>query len=886
MPLRPIALLSLSLLFLAFAPGLPAAEGERVIVPPVIESADHTTYANDPYWYKPGHPLNPAESASIELPPGFIAERILTVPRDDGSFTALTVDPQGRLLAATQHRAGIYRITPPSPDDPDAETRVEKLGGAAEKMGWSHGLLHAFDSLYVTVSEGNDTTPTGIHRLRDTDGDDQYDSAELLFELQGSGEHGPHNMVVGPDGESLYLMCGNGTPLPDGIARRRPVATTGLDHVMPPGFESSEHTVAGWVLRFDPDGGNRELIGSGLRNSYDLAFNRAGDLFTFDSDMEWDLGAPWYRPTRICHVVSGAEFGWRADAAKWPEHFEDGVGPVVNIGPGSPTGVAFGYGTKFPAEYQRALFVCDWTFATIHAVHLQPDGASYRAEVEEFVGGAGLPVTDLAVGSDGALYFAVGGRRLGSAVYRVRYVGEENTEPVEDETDFTAEQRELLDLRRELESLHGRIDPDAVEKVRPHLGHADRAIRFAARVAIEAQPIDEWRELALNETDLDAALNALLVLARQGSATDQTATIDRLLELPWDDLPARQRLAQLRVLELALARGGDALDSRRRTVREHLRPRLPDIDATVNRELSRVLAYLGDTTVIAPLLELMAADTGERPPLGSGYFVRNPKYGAAVRDMLESAPLLERMHHAQMLLWIDAGWSEDQRRRYFELIADAMTNSRGGHQYREFWERIRETALEQIPTGERERFESIRSATGAFADAGLPVPEGPGREWTLEEALELAGRGLNDRDLRRGREMYSAAGCILCHRVGGEGGALGPDLSGIGRRFNVRDILEATIHPSRAIPDQYQVMTLELTDGKTLSGRIISRDANTTRIVTDLLRPTRSTAVPTGSIRRVRPEPVSTMPSGLLNALNDDELLDLLAFLVSREGGR
>ena len=48
----------------------------------------------------------------------------------------------------------------------------------------------------------------------------------------------------------------------------------------------------------------------------------------------------------------------------------------------------------------------------------------------------------------------------------------------------------------------------------------------------------------------------------------------------------------------------------------------------------------------------MASDTGERPQLGSGYFVRNPKYGRAVRDMLESAPLMDRMHHAQMLLWL------------------------------------------------------------------------------------------------------------------------------------------------------------------------------------------------------------------------------------------
>jgi hypothetical protein len=104
-------------------------------------------------------------------------------------------------------------------------------------------------------------------------------------------------------------MGGNGTPLPGGVSLRRPVATKGIDRPMPRGFESSKHSVEGWVLRFDPDGGGRELITSGLRNSYDLAFNHAGDLFTFDSDGEFDLGTPWYRPTRICHLVSGGSAG-------------------------------------------------------------------------------------------------------------------------------------------------------------------------------------------------------------------------------------------------------------------------------------------------------------------------------------------------------------------------------------------------------------------------------------------------------------------------------------------------------------------------------------------------------------------------------------------------
>ena len=127
--------------------------------------------------------------------------------------------------------------------------------------------------------------------------------------------------------------------------------------------------------------------------------------------MEWDFNTPWYRPTRVCQAASGTEFGWRNGAGKWPAYYPDSLPPVVNIGPGSPTGVAFGYGAKFPAKYQDALFICDWSYGKLYAVHLTPEASDYKAELEEFVTGTPLPLTDLVVNpKDGAMYFAIGGR--------------------------------------------------------------------------------------------------------------------------------------------------------------------------------------------------------------------------------------------------------------------------------------------------------------------------------------------------------------------------------------------------------------------------------------------------------------------------------------------
>ncbi len=163
------------------------------------------------------------------------------------------------------------------------------------------------------------------------------------------------------------------------------------------GFMTNEKAPGGFVCQVDPDGKNWQLVSMGYRNAYDLAVNRQGDLFTFDSDMEWDMSTPWYRPTRVNHVVSGSDYGYRNGAGKWPTYYFDSLPPVVNIGPGSPTGVTFGYGAKFPAKYQDALFLSDWSYGKLYAAHIKPEGSSYSAEFEEFVTGTPLPLTDVVI---------------------------------------------------------------------------------------------------------------------------------------------------------------------------------------------------------------------------------------------------------------------------------------------------------------------------------------------------------------------------------------------------------------------------------------------------------------------------------------------------------
>lgn len=779
---------------------------------------------------------------------GFKAELVYAVPRKwHGSWVSMTVDPKGRLIASNQ-LGRLYRITLPSVDKGLKEPKIEEIG---LNIGMAHGLVYAFDSLYVVVSEQHGGTPNhGLYRVRDTNGDDKFDDIQFLRGFAGGGEHGAHGVILSPDKQSLYIIGGNHTKLPDPEESRVPRVwqEDQLIERMRDAAGASAGMLApgGWIVKTDPEGKSFELICMGFRNAYDMAFNHEGELFTYDSDLEYDMNLPWYRAPRVVHAVSGADYGWRNGSGKFPTYYPDSLPPLLDTGPGSPTGVSFGYGAKFPQKYHDALFVNDWSNGQMYAVHLQPKGATYEATKEVFIHASPFPITDSVINpKDGAMYFALGGRSLISGLYRIVYTGDA------DEATERISIPDALVLRREMEQFHGRQDPAAVAKAWPLLDHEDRFVRYAARIAIEHQPVEQWQDRVFAETRQWAIIEAVVALARHGDKSLQGDALDALGRLDSDKLTHEQFLAALRALNLLFIRMGPPSEEARVDINEVLDPLYPKGDPQLDMELARTLVYLNSDSVIEKTLKLMQT----------------------------AATIEEQVHYAYCLRVKEGGWTMEQRHRYYKWFA-GLGPASGGESFRGYIQNIKEESMKTLSDADREALHDVIEEKPAQS-ISLPLPKGPGKDWTVEELTTAAQSKMKGRDYENGKKMFSAGLCFQCHRFDKQGGAVGPDLTGVGNRFTEKDMLEAIIDPSKVISDQYAATRFTLKDGSVVIGRVANLGEDNYQILTNMFNPRAVAGVNRENIESIARSDVSMMPEDLVNKMNEQEILDLLAYLKS-----
>lgn len=848
----------------------------------------------------------------IRLQPGFKIEHLIS-PTDDGigSWVSMAFDDKGRLICSDQY-GGLFRLTLQGSGKPKVEKLKFGKGADTLGIGNAHGMLYAFNSLYVVVNaratrpgqqNSNPNVPrqfaqgyaprgSGLYRVQDLDGDDQYDKITLMKEFKGEGEHGPHSIILSPDKKSLFLINGNHTDVPEVNHYRLP-KTWQEDNIFPlikdpRGHANDRYAPGGYVLNFDPEGKRFELVSAGYRNAFDIAFNETGDLFAYDADMEWDFGLPWYRPTRICHVTSGSEFGWRTGNSKWSPTYPDNLPAVLNIGQGSPTSLLSLRDAKMPAKYKKSLLAFDWTFGIAHLVKLRPSGSTFLADREEFMSGIPLPLTDGVVGPDGNLYFLTGGRRLESDLYKVTYVG---TEESNNKT-LVGAPNPQNELRRKLEQYHNGPNKDALALAWPNLKNPDRFIRYAARIAVEHQPLNEWKDKALNEKDPIAATHALIALIRNAKADAKAGVYQALVGIDHKNFNEAQLLDLFRAYELAMLRLGMPDANARTAILAKFDAKYPSNRMNMDRALSRLLVPLEAPKVIERTLKLMdtkdeasvAAYREETATSSADLIMRNPQYGTDIAKMLERIPPAQQTYLATMLSAAKENWTDALHDQYFAWFRKGF-GFQGGRSYVGFIDRARKLALKNVAEAKREKYNKLSGADLLTANGNDLVvtnyPKGPGRQWKLEDALAVLDEPLKGRNFENGKSMYNAITCGRCHTMGNEGGNVGPELTNLGTRFSKKDMLEAIILPSKSVSDQYAATQFLLRNGTSLVGRLTNQDANAYYVSQNPYAPDQVEKILKKNVRSVKYSNVSLMLPNLINALNAEELKDLMAYLMA-----
>ncbi|MFM7845161.1 MAG: c-type cytochrome, partial [Planctomycetota bacterium] len=295
-------------------------------------------------------------------------------------------------------------------------------------------------------------------------------------------------------------------------------------------------------------------------------------------------------------------------------------------------------------------------------------------------------------------------------------------------------------------------------------------------------------------------------------------------------------------------------DEERQAIVAQLAGHFPTDVRELNAELSQVLVYLQVPETTSKLVALLvAAPTQE-----------------------------EQIEYARALRMLTVGWTPELRKTYFEWFGRA-SGYRGGASFALFVQNIKNDALKTLSESERETLRPIIDAQPIESAQPQIAPARPlVKAWTMEELTPRLENGLKGRNFARGRTLFAAANCFACHRFDNEGGALGPDLTQLAGRFSPRDILESIMEPSKVISDQYSAVTITTDEGKVITGRVVNLSNEDLIVNTNMLEPNVTVKVEHRRIEQLVPSKVSMMPAGLLNTLQEDEILDLMAYLVSR----
>ena len=361
-----------------------------------------------------------------------------------------------------------------------------------------------------------------------------------------------------------------------------------------------------------------------------------------------------------------------------------------------------------------------------------------------------------------------------------------------------------------------------------------------------------------------------------------------LTKIYYAKLSASQQIDLLRTFELVFSRMDKPEGSVRNQVIAYLDKHFPAKANDLNRMLSKLLIHIDAPGAVQKTLALM--ENAKDDPLdktvseSSDLIFRNPQYGLDIAGMLSKVPPAQQSYYAVVLSQAKTGWTSELQEDYFKWFAKAFTY-KGGHSYIGFIDKARQMALANVPKNQFEHFNTVSGDSLVDGSgnnlADLPRPKGPGKRWTIEQASLVADSGLVSRNFEQGKAMFAATLCSQCHTMQGEGGNVGPDLTQLGNRFSTKDMLEAILDPNKVVSDQYAATVFVLKDGSSVVGRLTNENDNTYFVSQNPFAPQTVREIPKSDVTSTRLSRVSLMMPGLINSLNNEELKDLLAYLMS-----
>jgi len=376
-------------------------------------------------------------------------------------------------------------------------------------------------------------------------------------------------------------------------------------------------------------------------------------------------------------------------------------------------------------------------------------------------------------------------------------------------------------------------------------------------------------------------LEGTVALARQGENSLQPKLLAALEKVDFKSLKEPLQLDYLRALSLVFIRMGEPDKETRERFVQKLDGHFPSQSNWVSRELAAMLVYLQSPTIVEKCLAEIARPSS--PPTSeemADLLARNKGYGGTLAQVLANSADPQKFHYMFVLRNAKTGWTLERRKAWFEFLNDTRTK-KGGASFANFLRDIENDFFANATDLERLAIEAM-GLRKPFVVKELPKPQGPGKDYTLEEVVTGAETKLKGRSFENGKKMFAAARCIVCHRFFGDGGATGPDLSQSAGRFQLKDMAEAIVDPSKVISDQYRASIVVTNAGKQITGKIASESETAIIVVVNPEDSTKVEEIKKSDIDEMTPSPVSLMPKDLLKELNENEVYDLLAYLLSR----